>query len=197
MAIEAMKRKIEARMKGQGVAAQEGIAQRIAVSIVDQTATTGESPAISPTALNPEATRDIVPILETTISESSSKVDTPVSGSETKAVDTTTDSPAPIIQSPLKIDTDLHPESQQQDSRQQEGSPMDTDDDEESRLLAELESERLAEEAARKKRKDLEDRLRNARGKKQFRSTSAMSERDGAKEEVVHAVQDSTSSLLE
>jgi hypothetical protein len=125
-------------------------------------------------------------------------VDTPVSSSETKEVnpvDTTTDSPTTNIQSPLKIDTP-QPESQQ-GPKQQEGSPMSTDDDEESRLLAELESERLAEEAARKKRQDLEDRLRSARGKKQFRSTSAMSERDGTKEEIVHAVQDSTSSLLE
>jgi predicted ATPase len=83
------------------------------------------------------------------------------------------------------------------------GSPLITIDlgplrPEEARLLAELEAERIAEEKARQKRRELEDRLANARGKKRQTSTNAISERVGSGDqaETVKAVKDSTSSLF-
>jgi hypothetical protein len=198
MAIEAMKRKIEARMRGQG---QEGLAQRIAVSIVDRT-------VISPTAQSPETTRENATPTEAAKSDATSEPIIPEDrgNSDSKIVDASTSDPASssdsedvdrvetamtgvhasIDPAPLKIDT---PEHDLED-------PVAIEDEEAS-LLAELEAERLAEEAARKKRRDLEDRLASARGKKTFRSTSALSEREGGHKGNVTAVQDSTSSLLE
>ncbi len=88
-------------------------------------------------------------------------------------------------------------------TRQQTSLPIDTpinehENDEEARLMAELETERLAEEKARQKRRELEDRLANARGKKLHRSASAISEREGTGDqaETVKTVEDSTSSLF-
>jgi hypothetical protein len=199
MAIEAMKRKIEARMRGQG---QEGLAQRIAVRIVDRT-------GISPAAESPETTRENPTPTEATNPDAISKPIIPEDRghSDSKMVDATTsdlasssdsedihhveaamiDVDATIDTTPMKLDT---PQPDLED-------PVPVEDDEENSLLAELEAERLAEEAARKKRRDLEDRLANARGRKTFRPASAMSERDGNHKGNVTVVQDSTSSLFE
>src|ERR1700733_14803183 len=86
MAIEAMKRKIEARMRGQG---QEGLAQRIAVRIVDRT-------GISPTAESPETTRENRTPTETTNPDATSKPIIPEDRgySDSKMVDATTSDPA-------------------------------------------------------------------------------------------------------
>jgi len=192
MAIEAMKRKIEARMRGQG---QEGLAQQIAVRIVDRT-------GISPTAESPETTRENPTPTEATTSDTTSQPIIPEDreNSDSKMVDATTSDPtsspdsedihhvetamidvdATIDTTPMKLDT---PQPDLED-------PVPVEDDEENSLLAELEAERLAEEAARKKRRDLEDRLANARGRKTFRSTSAMSEREGSHKGNVIVVQD-------
>jgi len=79
-------------------------------------------------------------------------------------------------QSSMNPDSEIAP---QQPPTESEESVAE-DDDEEARLLAELEAERQAEEQARRKRQQLEDRLASARGKKMQRSTSALPERGGS-----------------
>jgi hypothetical protein len=72
------------------------------------------------------------------------------------------------------------------------------DDDDEARLLAELEAERLAEEMARQKQRELEEKLANARGKKPQNHVSIIQERGGDRDQgsISNYVQDSMSSLL-
>jgi hypothetical protein len=202
LAIEAMKRKIEARMKGQGVPAQEGIAQRLAVSIVDKTAA---SPIVSPIAQSPETPRETALVLsETSVPQAAASDDrrddnpdlrkpsaNSVKQNDVNPADNAITNDLSTLVEPTPLKLDAQPELQPQDDDHME-------DDEEDQLLAELEAERLAEEAARKKRRDLEDRLASARGKKTQRPASAMLEREGQGQgESVVAVQDSTSSLLE
>ena len=199
LAIEAMKRKIEARMKGQGVPAQEGIAQRLAVSIVDKTAA---SPIVRATAPSPETPRETALVLSETVPQAAASDDRRDDNPDLRkpsanSVEQNTVNPADnaitndlstlVEPPPLKLDA--QPELQPQDDHME--------DDEEGQLLAELEAERLAEEAARKKRRDLEDRLASARGKKTQRTASAIPEREGQSQGESVAVQDSTSSLLE
>lgn len=205
LAIEAMKRKIEAKMKSRGSpASHEGLAQEIAVTAVDRNEGT---PAVSPLIRNAEARKDawidspsnISPIPSegqldsdpesrtpfTTISFSERNIADPSDSPITTSVLDNTgvlESTVTVQQTPIPVDTPIHAH----------------EDDEEARLLAELETERLAEEKARRKRRELEDRLTNARGKKLHRSASAISERVGTGDqaETVRTVKDSTSSLF-
>jgi hypothetical protein len=197
-----MKRKIEARMKGQG---QEGLAQQIAVSIIDKNAAT---PNITPLAQSPQSVRDSATPTEapnplaTSAFEATPQVQVehstnfstrpPASDAELITMDTImTDVEATSEPSSRKLDAEILPILQPEDS---------SGDDEELRLLAELEAERLAEEAARKKRQQLEERLASARGKKSHKPhiPEIIPERDGLGQEgKVNPVQDSTSSLLE
>jgi len=148
-AIEAMKRKIEAKMKSQGRQNSHDniIAQQIAATIVDKNA---ESPIISP------ETPDIPPPNLNGSSNNNSILSSEINNPEFEEPPTAIHD-EPVDHSPVDTVPDEASES-----------------DEEARILVELEAERRAEEQARFKRQLLEDRLRNARGKK--RSTSAISE---------------------
>jgi hypothetical protein len=146
-----MKRKIEAKMKSQGMASNDGAVQRIAVSIIDN----------SETVRTPAST-------------------TPKSPSDSLQGSPHVEKYQPAISTP------------NDDSRM---SDIPSEDDEESRILAELEAERQAEERARQKRRDLEERLASARTKKTQRSVSAFSEGNNQSQENNTTMQDSTSSL--
>jgi hypothetical protein len=196
LAIEAMKRKIEAKLRGQGVPSHDGIAQQIAVSIIDNQ---DDSLSNSPMVQSPESTRDAW--ISNTNSPSSSapiprsEVVNPESQKETSL---SIPSPDSAIIATIRVMSPSNLESipPVNEERQTEISAME--DDEEAQLLAELEAERLAEERARQKRRELEDRLANARGKNTQRITSIIPEGggDGDHRRVDNPAQDSTSSLL-
>jgi len=205
LAIEAMKRKIQAKMKSRGSSAShEELAQDIAVTVVDRNEGT---PAVSLLIRNSEARKDawidspgnISPIPSEGQLENDTKSRTPFTTFSPSGRNIADPSDSPITTSVLDntgvVETTV--------TRQQTSLPIDTpinehENDEEARLMAELETERLAEEKARQKRRELEDRLANARGKKLHRSASAISEREGTGDqaETVKTVEDSTSSLF-
>lgn len=191
-----MKRKIEAKLRGQGVPSHDGIAQQIAVSIIDNQ---DESPSNSPMVRSPESTRDAW--ISSTNSPSNS---TPIPRSDVvnpeSQKETSISVPPPHssiiatigVISPSNVESILPVD----DERQKEISTMEYD--EEVQLLAELEAERLAEEKARQKRRELEDRLANARGKNPQKFASIIREGggDGYHQRVANPAQDSTSSLF-
>jgi hypothetical protein len=199
-----MKRKIQAKMKSRGTSSHDGLAQEIAVSIVDKNEGT---PAVSPLIRNAESRKDawldspssISPIPSevhdldtdskqplTTFTSPEHHIAGPSASPITISVLDNTgaaESPLTLVQTPPPVDTPMN------------DAP---EDDEEAHLLAELEAERLAEEKARQKRRALEDRLASARGKKLQRSASAVPERVGSGDQVepVQTLEDSTSSLF-
>jgi hypothetical protein len=196
-----MKRKIEAKMREQSSSTHTTLAQEIAISILDKNE---ESPATTPSVQSPEGLRDS---WASTIDNPSSNMPVP--------------DPDPIevkaaVNFMLNEDTHtpaIHPQEDQQTVAVLDNSPsIDTapipepisdtpmtEDEEEARLLAELEAERLAEEKARQKRRELEDRLANTRGKKMQQLTNAIpeKERDGFHGNVTIPMQDSTSRLFQ
>lgn len=205
-------------MKSRGTSSHDGLAQEIAVSIVDKNEGT---PAVSPLIRNAETRKDawldtptptnISPtpseeqgdfdndsknLPTTTTSTSSERNIADPSGSPitTSVLDTTgaAETPVTLSRTPPSINAAVEDASYY---------------DEEAGLLAELEAERQAEEKARQKRRELEDRLANARGKKLQRSASAAAatgpERVGSTgdqvetaAETIQTIEDSTSNSL-
>jgi hypothetical protein len=218
LAIEAMKRKIEAKMKNQGVSSNDGLAQQIAMSIIDNTE---DTPAASPTIQSPEIRKEswlpertdsttslprsensapIAPDLPTNTSKSpeykhkvsrSPEVVVKIEPETETAMEDINPSRLGTANNPIILPSTPPPINEDDMG----------DDDEEAALLAELEAERVAEEKARQKRRELEDRLALARGRKSLRSN----ERDGLPQqpqqlqtvEKGELMQDSTSSLFE
>jgi hypothetical protein len=183
LAIEAMKRKIQAKMKGQGLSSTDGVVQRIAVNFIESADTPGASPSVQ----TPDsATANSVPT--TALGTPAEELPRDPTLQEQKDA-----LPRPI---PTEIPLALQADTPVQD--------LGGEADEEARLLAELEAERHAEEHARQKRRELEERLALARGKRTRRSMSAASERDGppSREKFMNpaaaatTMQDSTSSLV-
>ena len=191
-------------MKGRDVSSHDGITQQIAVGIIDiQYDSPCDSPSKSPLVESPESTKDAW------ISSTHSPNDnTPIPRSEVErspesSKDTSTPISCPKEEQPSIIATvgvvssssmgSIPPSN---DEIPMEDSTME--DDDEVQLLAELEAERLAEEKARRKRRELEERLANARLKKPQSSSSTIPERegDGDQGNITHPAQDSTSSLL-
>lgn len=176
-----MKRKIEAKMKNRGVPSNDGVVSQIAMSIVDNVGTPVDSPSVETL---PEST------METWLS---SPAAVPVAPGADRVQDTRPSS--------------ITPEAAGEETGS--SGTCSADDDEEERILAELEAERQAEEKARLKRQELEDRLANARGKKIQRPTSVGSEKGDTQRNSTGAtgggviggttttVQDSTSSLFQ
>jgi hypothetical protein len=119
------------------------------------------------------------------IVDNSETVQTPAS--------TTPKSPGDSVQGSPHVEKNQPPISTPNDDSRMSDIP--SEDDEESRILAELEAERQAEERARQKRRELEERLASARIKKTQRSVSAHSEGNHQSPENNTAMQDSTSSL--
>jgi hypothetical protein len=219
-----MKRKIEAKMKIQGVSSNEGLAQSIAVSIIDNNE---DTPAGSPMVQSPEAKRD------TWLPEdpdSATSVPQPDVSGENYELSNAASSKSPEIPPISSSKPSRSPEIRVKIEQETERTypdinsarlgtatnpiilpstpPPNTDDstmaedDEEARLLAELETERIAEEKARQKRRELEARLANARGRKmQEQSTLVKLEREGQSQQqgnlMEDTMQDSTSSLFQ
>lgn len=219
-----MKRKIEAKMKNQGVSSNEGLAQSIAVSIIDNNE---DTPAGSPMVQSPEAKRD------TWLPEdpdSATSVPQPDVSGENYELSNAASSKSPEIPPISPPKPSRSPEIRVKIEQETERTysdinsarlgtatnpiilpstpPPNTDDstmaedDEEARLLAELETERIAEEKARQKRRELEARLANARGRKmQEQSTLVKLEREGQLQQqgnlMEDTMQDSTSSLFQ
>lgn len=191
LAIEAMKRKIEAKMRGNG--SHDSIAQQIAVSIVDNN---DDSSANSPLVQSPESTRD-----QWNSNLNSPSNNAPMPRSEDISPVSMKECSAPILashehlKSPIAmIQAPASPSIPPNQAIPAEDSTME--DDEEASLLAELEAERVAEEKARQKRRELEERLASARGKKpQQTSTKSIPERGGDGGNIINPAQDSTSRL--
>jgi hypothetical protein len=205
-----MKRKIEAKMKGRGITSHE--TQQLAARLVDKNE---DSSMNSPDVQNPEAKKGT-----RTPSINGSNGNTPIPHSGESEVDPTAPTQpekeidvhdqqvsggAPVHAtissasiSPVDMDsitTSLFKSTTQATAVDESTIEVN---DEEARLLAELKAERLAEEKARQKRCELEDRLAIARGKKRQRSASIISERGtGDQRNDTDVTQDSTSSLLE
>lgn len=190
-------------MKAQGVSSHDALAQEIAVSIIDKN---DDSPIVSPSVQSPEEVRDTwTPTVNTPNSTSSYRK--PTASPETQKVQSTS-----LISSEDQEDFGAIPNAAQsemaRDSRQT--TPEDVMDvmtvdtcgdvnDEEARLVAELEEERLAEEKARQKRRELEERLASARGRRVQPITIVSSEREGNdyQKNIISPTRDSTSSLRE
>lgn len=190
-------------MKAQGVQSHDALAQEIAVSIIEKN---DESPVISPSVQSPEEVRDRwTPTINTPNSIPSSP---PSHRKATASPEILKVQSAPIVclpeeQGPARSEM-------AQDSRQSTpedimavDDPVQDVNDEEARLIAELEAEREAEEKARQKRRELEERLANARGRRVRPSLSQIvvsSERGGNgffQSNIISPSQDSTSSLRE
>jgi hypothetical protein len=137
LAIEAMKRKIETKMRSQGMSSHDAVVQQIATDIVDN----AETPAATPSVQSPEPTG------------------TSWEGDNT----VTTSKSTPSVSPPIAQEPEIEPDQ-----------VIAEDDDEEARLVAELEAERQAEEKARQKRQGLEDRLASARVRKIQKSTNVL-----------------------
>lgn len=200
-----MKRKIQAKMKSRGSSSQDGLAQEIAVSIVDKNEGT---PAVSPLIRNAETRKDVWLDSPSDISPTPSEGTGNIEAEPSNPPTTSTWSDRSLAEpsdSPITISV--------LDNTDAEGTPLALvrspsptnasindapEDDEEARLVLELEAERLAEEKARQKRRALEDRLASARGKKLQRPASAVPERVGSRDQVENAqtLEDSTSSLF-
>ena len=156
----------------------EGLVQQIAVSIIDNQE---NSPSNSPLVPSPESTRDGL------ISSTNSPTNiAPIPRTEgvspelKKQTSTTISCPSedrqPIIAmiGVASSSNVIHPLNEEMSM---EHSPLD--DDDEAQLLAQLETERLAEEKARQKRRKLEERLASARGKKPQSSARIIPEGGG------------------
>src|SRR5271170_5705422 len=199
-----MKRKIEAKMKAQGVQSHHSLAQEIAVSIIEKN---DESPIISPSVQSPEEVRDIW--TSTFNTPNTTPAPPPILRIATASPETRRGLSTPIRCSQDQPDDGVVPGSAQSEmgSESQRTTPEDVmavdsrDDinDEEARLVAELEAERLAEEKARQNRRELEERLASARGRRVQLSTNILSEREGNEYQrnIISPTQDSTSSLCE
>jgi hypothetical protein len=199
-----MKRKIEAKMKAQGVQSHDALAQEIAVSIIERN---DDSPALSPSVQSPDEVRDTwTPTINTPNTIPASP---PTLRIATASPETRKELPTPTNCSQDQLDVGAVPESAQSEigSESNRTDPEDvmavdnSEDinDEEARLVAELEEERLAEEKARQKRRELEERLANARGRRVQPFTSVSSGREGNEYQrnIISPTQDSTSSLRE
>ena len=191
-------------MKAQGVQSHDSLAQEIAVSIIEKN---DESPAISPSVQSPEEVRDTwtstfntpnntpapPPTLRITTAnpETQKGLSTPVSCSQDQL------DGVPVA---MSAQSEIGSDSQQTTPEDvMVVNNRDDINDEEARLVAELEEERLAEEKARQKRRELEERLANARGRRVQPFTSVSSGREGNEYQrnMLSPTQDSTSSLRE
>ena len=186
-----MKRKIEAKMKGQGGLSDASIAQDLAVGIIDKS---DETPAPSPTTQGAEAAREPWTSAANSVSDNSLPPMSDIAVSSTSPEPNCTESPDKDLSlgtpSLTTIKTPI-PQSLPNEAVREKGSNGESD--EEGRLLAQLEAQRLAEEQARVKRRKLEERLAAAREKK---SQSPILKREG-EEIAAHTSQTSMSSLFE
>ena len=213
-----MKRKIEAKMKNQGVSSNDGLAQQIAMSIIDNTE---DTPAASPTIQSPETRKeswlpertDSTTSLPRSQNSAPLDPDLPTNTSKSPEHKHKRVSRSPEVVVKIEPETETAMEDINPARLGTANNPIilpstpppvnedDMGDDEEAALLAELEAERIAEEKARQKRRELEDRLAHARGRKSLRSN----ERDGPPQqpqqlqtvEKGEVMQDSTSSQFE
>ena len=188
-------------MKAQGVQSHFALAQEIAVSIVEKN---DESPVVSPSVQSPEGVRDTW-----TSSVNIPSSAQPPRSTQTRATasaETPKELPTPITCTQEQQDAGPVPSAAESEmgSESRQTTPEDVMmvdtrndmNDEEARLLAELEAERLAEEKARQKRRELEERLANARGRR-VQTSTIVSEREGNEYQtnIISPPQDSTSSL--
>ena len=191
-------------MKNRGSSSHDGLAQEIAVSIVDKNEGT---PAVSPLIRNVETRKDVWLDSPSDISPTPSEGTGNIEAEPSNPPTTSTWSDRNLAEpsdSPITISVLDNTDAEgtltlARSPSPTSGSINDTpEDDEEARLLLELEAERVAEEKARQKRRALEDRLASARGKKLQRSASAVPERVGSRDQVENAqtLEDSTSSLF-
>ena len=178
-------------MRGNG--SQDSISQQIVVGIVDNN---DDTPVNSPFVQSPESTGD-----QWNSNLNSPNTNTPMPRSdEISPVSRKRSSPPipspqeqPLLLLAVVQATACSPIPPNQDMPM-ENSTMEVD--EETALLAELQAERLTEENARQKRRELEERLASARRKKPRQiSTNPIPERGGDGESVLNPVQDSTSRL--
>ena len=176
-------------MRGNG--SHDSIVQQIAVSIVDNN---DDSPANSPLVQSAESTRD-----QWNSNPNSPSNNTPIPRSEDISPVSRQETSAPILspreqrKSPIAVMQAAMPSISPNQAIPEDST---VEDDEEVALLAELEAERLAEEKARQKRRELEERLATARGKKPLQtSTQSTPERGGDGGSVMNPAQDSTSRL--
>jgi len=189
-----MKRKIEAKMKSGS--SDPSIAQDLDVGIIEKS---DETPDQSPTTQSPEAPREPWNVPANSLSDNSLPPMSDIGVSTTSPEPNCTSTP--LVESPDKslslrtptltlINTPIPPSLRNEAVREKEPNG---ESDEEGRLLAQLETERLAEEQAREKRRKLEERLAAAREKK---SQSPVLKREG-EEIAAQTPQASTSSLFE
>jgi len=172
------------------------IAQDLDVGIVEKS---DETPDQSPTTQSPEAPREPWNVPANSLSDNSlppmSDIAVPSASLEPNCTST------PLVESPDKdlslrppplatIDTPIPPSPPKEALREKESNG---ESDEEGRLLIQLETQRLAEEQAREKRRKLEERLAAARGKK---PQSPVLKREGDKI-AMQTLQASTSSLFQ
>ena len=166
-------------MRGNG--SNGSIAQQIAVSIVDNR---DDSLAGSPLVQSPESARD----MWISHVNSPGNNNTPINRSEdvspVSRKDISSPTPSPQMETAATMEGAVANKSKCPTSPQHDQTAEDStmEDDDETQLLAQLETERLAEEKAHKKRRELEERLAAARGKKprEINSNIMMErERDG------------------
>lgn len=186
-----MKRKIEAKKRGNG--SHDSNVQQIVVGIIDNN---DDTPANSPLVQSPESTRD-----QWNSNQNSPSDNTPIPRSEDISPVSRKETSAPILSPREQLNP---PVAAIQAAAANSISPNQLlpmkdstmEDDEEAALLAELEAERLAEEKARQKRRELEERLASARGKRPLQaSTKSIPERGGDGGNSMNPAQDSTSRL--
>ena len=184
-----MKRKIEAKKRGNG--SHDSNVQQIVVGIIDNNDYT---PANSPLVQSPESTRD-----QWNSNQNSPSDNAPIPRSEDISPVSRKETSAPILSPREQLNPPVAAIQAATSIPLNQPLPMKDstmEDDEEAALLAELETERLAEEKARQKRRELEERLVSARGKKPLQaSTKSIPERGGDGGNIMNVAQDSTSRL--
>ena len=165
-----MKRKIEAKMKARGISSQD--AQQIAKDVVEEN---GDS------QVNTPSRTDTPPIRSPeSMKESHSIISSPVIHPPNSRTTEISTSNGPIAHTPKTADTDFNSIPPSYDITPMDLSPVD---DDEARLLVEIEEQRQAEEQARQKLRELEDRLARARDKKFERSENLIAQKQITKDQ--------------
>lgn len=186
-----MKRKIEAKKRGNG--SHDSNVQQ---TVVDNADNSEDTPANSPLVQSPESTRD-----QWNSNQNSPSDHTPILRSEDISPVSRKETSAPILSPQEQLNPPIAATQAAAATSIPPNQPLPTkdstmEDDEEAALLAELEAERLAEEKARQKRRELEERLASARGKKPIQAfIKSIPERGGGGGNIMNPVQDSTSRL--
>jgi hypothetical protein len=187
-----MKRKIEAKLKNRTESSDASFAQELAVTIMDKSDGT---PNQSPTVQSPEAAREsystianrpannlLMPFSDKILPSATPEPQ----NMSPSSLDPTEKSLASFITPTTSINGPRLPSPQNEDLKMIE---LGRESDDEGRLVAQLEKQRLAEEEARERRRKLEQRLALARRQK---SLSPVYKREGRATE---RPQDGTSSL--